>query len=118
MTKSYKFQYTLLNQDGTTRTLRRTSKMTLKEMYKVLDCELVELIPRPYYPKAYDNEFTQIWGDEEGRFTTKNYRNPHTLVLKGDPEMGEMPEWDCVGDLLAEVCTNAPIDEAEEAQYV
>lgn len=117
MTKSYKFEYTMLNQDGTTRTLRRTSKMTLKEMYKVLDCELVELIPYAYYPKQYANPNTQLWGDEEARFDNRNRRNPHTNVLKGDPTIGEMPEWDCVGDLLAEVCTNAPIDEAEEAQY-
>ncbi len=61
---------------------------------------------------------TQIWGDEEARYTkTTNHRNPHMRVLRGDPLLGEMPEWDTVGNLLAEVCTNAPIDEAEEAQY-
>ena len=90
------FRYTLLMQDGRKSLPMHTSKeLEFSEMYKMLECQTIEMIPRDYYPEGTP-ESAVIWGDEEGRFNNRNYRNPHMKVLH-DNRGGE---WDCVGDLL------------------
>ncbi len=98
------YKYTLLKQDGTTDLIgERLKEMELAEMYKLLDCHLVEVIPDSYYPDG-TADTTVIFGDEEGRFKSTNHRNPHMKVLKDtgfEYANGSAPaEWDCVGDLL------------------
>ncbi len=119
--KIYKFKYEMLNQDGTRHTLKQTHKLSLKEIYALLDCTNVELIPQAYYPKEYQSdealEHNIFWADGEGRFNSDNHRNPFMQVLKGNPNIGEPYEWDCVGNMLVQTCTNGTIDEAEEAEY-
>lgn len=94
------YKYTLLKQDGTVEDLGVGKKKDFREFYKILNCQMIELIPRDYYPDKSGH--ATIYGDEEARFNEENYRNPHMKVLKGNPLLGEMPEWDCVGDLIKE----------------
>lgn len=95
--KTYK--YTLLKQDGTAETLGRQEEMDLDAMRDLLNCQMIELILRDYYQEAWGKNCL-VFGDEEGRFNEKNIRNPHAKVLTGNPDLGEVAEWDCVGDLL------------------
>ena len=71
-------------------------------MYKILDCRTVAVIPSAYYPPEFAGQNIAIYGDDEGRLVG-NQRNPHMLVLEGDPDLGEPAEWDVVGDVLAEI---------------
>lgn len=93
-------QYTLLKMNGETQDLGK-GNLTVKDMYKILGCSVIELIPQPYYGEQ-DGLGVSIWGDEEARFNEENTRNPFTKVLSGNPELGEPEEWDCVGDLIKE----------------
>jgi hypothetical protein len=96
------YQFTLLKQDGTQEDLgTRHGDMPLAEMYKVLGCSTIELIPNDYY----ERKDVLLWGDEEGRFAQevidgevqpKNHRNPQFKVLRDD--VGNA--WDVVGDIL------------------
>lgn len=86
------YKYTLLNQNGTTELLAETDKeVDSKQLYDWLNCQLLEVIPQPYYNDKWSSTETIVWGDEEARFNPSNYRNPHTKVING---------WDCVGDLI------------------
>ena len=86
-----KYLYTLLYQDGNAFEFE-SEKLDFHDFYKLLDCELIEIIPSDYCPKEWGR--CTVYGDEEGRFSSNNVRNPHTLVL------GE--GWDCVGNLIKE----------------
>ncbi len=99
MAKS-KYNYTLYKEDGTKEVIaENVERKTVQEMYPILDCQLVELIPRDYYPKEdIENENVLFWGDEEGRMIDEPVRNPHMQVLydvEGNP-------WDCIGNLIRE----------------
>ncbi len=85
-----KFQYTLLKQDGSTEDLGIRREIKFDELYKILDCRTIEIIPEQYHQRDW-GECT-VYGDEEGRFRSTNKRNPHTQVIGGD--------WFCVGDLV------------------
>ena len=92
--KAYK--YTLLKQDGTTREWV-CSKLPFSEIYKELNCSMIEVIPNSYYPEG-TKRGAICYGDEEGRFNQDNHRNPHMKVLKDF----DGAEWDCVGNILKE----------------
>ena|GEM_PF-6600637 len=95
------YKYTLLKQDGTTEDLGTGKKMSFKDFYRILNCEMIEIIPDAYYDGWVDGKL-ECYGDEEGRFKETNHRNPHFKVLKGNPALGEEPEWDIVGDIIKE----------------
>lgn len=95
------YRYTVLKQDGTKEALADSKRKRFREMYRLLHCSMIEVIPEAYYPPAYE-QATSIYGDEEARFNEENKRNPHMLVLTGDPKLGEPLEWDVVGDVLIE----------------
>lgn len=95
------FVYILLKQDGTQEELDQSQhELHFDEFHKWLNCQTIELIPQPYYQEDWGD--CKVYGDEEGRFNSENKRNPHTKVLKGNPALGEVAEWDCVGDLILE----------------
>lgn len=96
------FKYTLLKQDGTKEELGVRKKMVFGDMYKILDCRTIELIPMAYWKMEYNRWGVEMWGDEEARFNNNNVRNPHFLVLEGDPSIGEPAEWDVMGDVIVE----------------
>ena len=90
------YKQILLKQDGTTQDLGTSpKKRTLEELYKILGCNIVEIIPSSYYE---GHGRCTMWGDEEGRFNKKNHRNPHFKVLIDDQKR----EWDVVGNILKE----------------
>lgn len=92
-----KYTYTLLKQDGATESLGEFDKeMDYLEVRKILNCQMLEIIPEAYHQKEWVKRGRLLWGDEEGRFNSNNHRNPHTKVLVDD--LGN--EWDCVGNLL------------------
>lgn len=98
MAKPDLYQYTLLKQDGTTEDLEPSPRKDLTELYKILNCTTVQIIPKAYYQhKNYGH--CVIWGDDEGRFNTNNKRNPHFETLM-DAESQEI--FDVVGDCLLE----------------
>lgn len=93
------YLYTLYKQDGTIEVLPVSKKKSFNEIYKILNCETIEIIPSCYYPDGFG--LVTVYGDEEGRFNSNNKRNPHFKVLTSlDPR--EPIEWDTVGDLLKE----------------
>lgn len=96
------YKYTLLRQDGSRYEGEPRPKMELKEMYEILGCEIVAVIPEDYYPDDTIGKRITIWGDDEARYVEGAHRNPHMKVLNGNPEIGEPAEWDCVGNLLQE----------------
>ena len=116
-----KYQYTMLNQDGTKTVLAQSTKtrMGYKDIKKALNITSpIALIPQPYYPDEYaDEAHNSIFGDDEGRFDSTNDRNPFTKVLLGDPMLGEPAEWDCVGNLLVETVMGGTVDDAESESY-
>jgi hypothetical protein len=63
--------------------------------------DIIEVIPADYWPEVYSDKI-EYYGDEEGRFNENNHRNPFFKVLKGNPMLGELAEWDVVGDILRE----------------
>ena len=87
------YQYILLKQDGTKEDLGTSKEKPLAEIYKLLLCRTVEIIPPEYY-EGFGK--CTMWGDEEARFSSRNIRNPHFKVLKDF----EGQEWDIVGDIL------------------
>lgn len=95
-----KYKYTILKQDGTIEVLRDCPKKKFKGkggLYELLGCTTIELIPEVYY-EGLGHGDCNMYGDEEGRFNTKNTRNLHFKVLKdvdGD-------EWDVVGNIIKE----------------
>jgi hypothetical protein len=95
------YQYTILKQDGTKEVLKPCKKKTLKELYQILNCQMVEIIPNAYYEGLGHGHCT-MWGDEEARFNPENYRNPHFKVLKGNIALEEEREWDVVGNIIKE----------------
>lgn len=94
------YLYTLYKQDGTIEVLPVSSKKSFAEMYKILNCTTIEIIPSAYYPDNFGR--ATVYADEEARFSENCGRNPHFKVLKGNPALGEPLEWDTVGDLLKE----------------
>lgn len=85
------YQYTLLKQDGTIDDLGQSPEKSLEELYEILECDLVEIIPSPYYAGKGHGKCI-MWGDEEGRFNSNNVRNPHFNVLAGG--------YDVVGNIV------------------
>lgn len=58
--------YTLLKQDGTTEELLQTDKeVDLKQLYKWLNCSLVDLIPSDYYQLEWlaNGKEVIVWGN-------------------------------------------------------
>lgn len=92
------YEYTLFKQDGNIEGWKQP-KMEFANIKEVLGngCSMIEIIPKDYHPDDYKKAGT-VYGDEEGRFNSTNYRNPHFKVLT-DPYGGQ---WDCVGNLLHE----------------
>ncbi len=95
------YNYVLLNQDGTKETIGTSAKKSFSEMYSILNCQTIEIIPKQYYENKGYGRCT-MYGDEEARFNSDNTRNPHFNVLKGDPAIGELAEWDVVGNIIME----------------
>lgn len=96
------YKYTLLKQDGTKKELGVRKKMIFADMYEILACHTIEFVPMAYWNMEYNTFGTSVWADEEGRFNSDNVRNPHFLVLQGDPSIGEPLEWDVVGNAIVE----------------
>lgn len=94
MKKLYK--YTILKQDGTKEELPLSPKKNFAELYKILNCDIIEIIPSDYYKRAGWGHCT-VYGDEEGRFNSKNNRNPHFEAI-----MAGGMVWDVVGDCVKE----------------
>ncbi len=88
------YEYTLLKQDGTSEYLGVSKQKTLKELYKILECSTIEVIPVDYYKSRKHGRRCTMWGDEEGRYKEGNTTNPHFDVLS--------PGWDVVGNILKE----------------
>jgi hypothetical protein len=89
------YKYTLLKQDGTTQDMGVSKEKSLDEIYAILGCNMIELIPSDYWRGMGYGKCT-MYGDEEGRFVETNHRNPHFRVLfdsAGNP-------WDVVGNIL------------------
>jgi hypothetical protein len=97
--KNYK--YTLLKMDGTTKDLGTGRKKDFAEMYKILNCQTIEIIPEAYYQGLGWNRCS-VYTDEEARFNSNNLRNKHFKVLRGNPDFGEPLEWDVVGNAIKE----------------
>lgn len=95
MAKLYK--YTIYKQDGTIEELEPCPGKDFKALYKMLNCEIIELIPDLYYKSKNWGKVT-VYGDEEGRFNSENIRNPHFDVLID----ADGSEWDVVGNLIKE----------------
>ena len=96
------YEYTLLKQDGTTENLGVTPrKMNLSEIYQMLKCTTVEIIPESYYE---GHGKCTMYGDEEARFNKNNHRNPHFKVLASFSAYGASitGEFDVVGNILKE----------------
>jgi hypothetical protein len=92
------YRYTLLKQDGTTKELKPSPRKDLSEMYKILNCTTIEIIPKAYYQHK-DYGACVIWGDEEARFKSTNKRNPHfETLMDADTQV----VFDIVGDVLLE----------------
>lgn len=94
------YKYTILKQDGTTDVLPVCPKKEFKGkdgLYELLGCTTIELIPDAYYEGLGHGRCT-MYGDEEGRFNTKNTRNLHFKVLKDV----DGAEWDVVGNIVKE----------------
>ena len=90
------YEYTLLKQDGSVENLGvYPKKATLDQLYKMLGCFTVQIIPETYYE---GHGHCTMWADEEGRFNQKNHRNPHFKVLPYPSGY----EFDVVGDILKE----------------
>lgn len=88
------YSYTLYKQDGSIEELGEFEKrFNLDQLYKALNCSIVEIIPRDYYDVKEHGRAT-MWGDEEGRFNSDNKENPHFKNL-GDG-------FNVVGDILKE----------------
>jgi hypothetical protein len=94
------YEYTILRQDGTTLVLPPCEKKSFEDLYKILKCDTIEIIPTPYYPEGFGDVL--VYGDEEARFKETNKRNPHLRVLKGNVSLGEPAEWDVFGDCIKE----------------
>ncbi len=91
------YQYTILKQDGTSKVLPVSPKKDSKELYKLLNCTTIEIIPSSYYSGLNWGRCI-VFGDEEGRYNRLNERNPHFNVIQdifGAP-------WDVVGDCIRE----------------
>lgn len=95
------YKYTLLKQNGTTEDLGTGKQKGFKELYKILGCSLIQIIPDDYYDGWADEE-VECYGDDEGRYNENNKRNPHFKVLKGNVDLGEPAEWDVVGNIIKE----------------
>lgn len=87
------YKYTLLKQDGGEIEIGIGKRKDFKELRKILDCQIIEIIPKDYY----DGKGT-CYGDEEGGFNENNHRNPHFKVIK---DLWD-DEWDVVGDIIKE----------------
>jgi hypothetical protein len=94
------YQYTILKTDGTKEILPPCKKKNFNELYKIIDCDTIEIIPPAYYA-GLDFGRCTILSDEEARFKNKQ-RNPHFNVLKGDSNLGEPAEWDVLGNVVKE----------------
>jgi len=73
------YKYTIYKQDGTIEVLPISKKKDFKELYIILNCSTIEIIPSDYYPKGFGH--ATVFGDEEGRLNEDNHRNPHFKVL-------------------------------------
>ncbi len=91
MSKLYK--YTLLKQNGTEQVLAPSQKKTFAELYILLNCSTIEIIPSDYY-KDKKWGHCSVYGDEEARFNQNNVRNPHFQVLS--------ESYDVVGNVIKE----------------
>jgi len=88
------WHYILLKQDGTREDLGTRTKMTFGDMYAILNCTTIEMVPMAYWTQEFNVWGTSIYADEDARANNTNIRNPHFLVLEGDPTIGEPLEWD------------------------
>jgi len=86
------YKYTIYKQDGTIKVLPISKNKSFEELYKILNCTVIQIIPSDYYPKGFGH--ATVYGDEEGRFKEENYRNPHFKVLAQD--------YYVVGDVIKE----------------
>lgn len=87
------YQYTILKQNGTFEKMKPCKKKKFEEFYKILNCNLIEIIPTDYY-KGLNYGHCTMYADEEGRFNENNYTNPHFLTLADG--------YDVVGDIIKE----------------
>ena len=69
------YQYTLLKQDGSKRKLKPCKKKTLEQLYKILKCDTVTIIPAVYWKGMGYGKVT-MWGDDNARFNSANQQNP------------------------------------------
>lgn len=98
------YKYTMLYTDGTTKDLGVSKKKTLKELYQLLDCTTVQIIPPDYYKGKIKGRCT-MWSDEEARLKGLP-TNKHFNILE-DKIFGD--SWDVVGDVIKEEVNHADI---------
>lgn len=92
-----RYQYTILKQDGTKEVLEPCRKKSLGELYRLLNCRTIEIVPSDYYKDMGFGRCT-VYADENGRDLNGNVRNPHFKVLNS--LFGE--EYDVVGNVIKE----------------
>ncbi len=85
------YQYTILKMDGTKEALPPSKIKEFRELYKILNCTIIQLIPSDYW-KGMGHGRCSMFGDEEGRFNDKNIPNPHFRELA--------PGYNVVGDII------------------
>lgn len=64
------YQYTILKTDGTIEELAPSPKKDFKELYKIIGCETIELVPKPFHP-GWIKGYRTIFADESGRLNGK-----------------------------------------------
>ncbi len=96
--KHRRFHYERLKGDGTIEDFGTTRRKKMGEVYKILKCEMVERISGAYFKEPWVGKSVGF-ADIEGPLKTAT-RNPHFVVLKGDPALEEPEEMFVVGDVL------------------
>lgn len=90
------YQYTIYKQDGRIIELNPCPKKSFAGtggLYELLDCRIIELLPKAYLHTGMNHRAT-YYCDEEGRFNSNNHRNRLFKVLDGG--------FDVVGDVVKE----------------
>lgn len=99
--KKRRFRYELLKTDGTIKRFSAQRRKKVAEIRKILDANIVGVVPPVYYPQKYHQ--VAIYSEQDPNWATEPKKNPHLLELDGDPDLGEPEKFYIVGDVLAEI---------------
>lgn len=100
--KGRKFRYELLKMDGTIKKFDAGKRKKMGEIQKILGCQgSVAVVPPVYYPQKYER--VAMYSDQQANWNPYAEKNPHMVVLPGDPDLDEQKEFYIVGDVLAEI---------------